>query len=177
MVYSIDQLIEIEEMVKKELPGKLEELITLANRQGRLENLLNTLNLSYILVDNEGKYETHKNGKIVVIGESDIKEKVMLGIAKKLNIDRERLEFCLGYDAAKKYNFRKLQFAPKYRVVLVGPMPHSVSGKGDHSSIITGIENTEGYPRIERLKSNNALKITKSNFEQSLRKLLIEDYI
>ena len=70
-----------------------------------------------------------------------------------------------------------MQYAPQYRVVLFGPTPHSGYGKGDSRSIISELEKSDAYPRVERLMSGQELKITKSNFREMLQKLIKEDYI
>ena len=54
---------------------------------------------------------------------------------------------------------------------MVGPMPHSGSGKGNYSSIISALESEEGYPPVVRLGSNG-LKITKSDFKMKLEEAL-----
>lgn len=122
-------------------------------------------------------YETYKSGKIVILGDSAIDKNVIYGIAKSLNIDKDRLELNLGYDETIKYNFRKLRYEPTYRVVLVGPMPHSTAGKLKHNSAISEMEQEEGYPRVIRLTAGQELKITKTNLKESLRNLLDENYI
>ena len=91
--------------------------------------------------------------------------------------DRKLFEFCLDYEDAQKYDFRKMQYAPQYRLILVGPMPHSGYGKGESRSIISEIEKSDAYPRVERLMSGQELKITKSNFREMLQRLIYEDYI
>ena len=50
-------------------------------------------------------------------------------------------------------------------------MPHSGSGKGDYSSVISAIEAEEGYPPVVRLGSNG-LKITKSDFRSKLTEMI-----
>ena len=87
-----------------------------------------------------------------------------------------------SYLAVKIYriatsDFRKMQYAPQYRLVLFGPVPHSGHGKGDSGSIIAELEKSPAYPRVERMISGNELKITKSNFREMLERLIREDYI
>ncbi len=173
---STEELLDLEEEVRQELPERLLGALSLANEQGRLQELLDLLLLPDLL-EPENKYETHRDGKIVVVGGSAVNKDVLLAIAKGLGINKDRFEFCLGYDDAKRFNFKKLQYAPNYRVVLVGPMPHSVVGKDDNSSIIARMENVEGFPRVERLIGGRELKITKSNFREKLQELITEDYI
>jgi hypothetical protein len=119
-----------------------------------------------------------RDGKIVVLGASDVDEAHLLITAGKLGIDKKRFEFCLDYDAIQKYNFRKLQYSDKYRVILVGPMPHSSAGKSASSSAIADMEHHQDmYPRIIRLSAGTSLKITKSGFKEMLETLLHENYI
>ena len=113
----------------------------------------------------------YKSGKIVVIGQSDVKADVLLSIGKQLGVDKNRFELYLDYEDAKTFKFRKMQWQPSYSVVLVGPMPQSGMSKGDASSIITAIESEEGYPPVVRL-GRNSLKITKTDFREKLKELI-----
>ena len=65
-----------------------------------------------------------------------------------------------------------MQWQPTYSAVLVGPMPHSGTTKGDFSSIKSAIENEEGFPPIVRL-GTNGLKISKSDFRIKLQELIV----
>ena len=60
-------------------------------------------------------------------------------------------------------------YDPNYSLILVGPMPHSTTGKGDFSSTIAAMEQTEGYPPVIRLGSNG-LKVSKSGIRDALIK-------
>ncbi len=104
------------------------EKLHLANRTEQLESLLYQWDLDGLLSD-DSVYETNKDGKIVVIDQSEVKKNVLTGITKSLNLDKNRFEFCLDYNGAKTYNYKKLQYASNYRVVLFGPVPYSTSGK------------------------------------------------
>lgn len=162
---------ELEEVIEK-----VTAKITLANRSGELEELLNSWGFDN-LISQSPAYVTDKKGKIVVIGASEIKENVLNGIIKSLGLDKNRFEFCLDYDRAKTFQYSKLRYNPNYRVVLFGPVPHSSTGKNDSSSVIAEMKNHEGYPRVEILSGNNAVKITKSNFKDALNRLILEKYI
>ena len=156
------------------------EKITLANRKGELEEMLEKWGM-YDLIksafpSSDDFYETEKDGKIVVIGAPQVKEHDLLGVAKSLGLDKDRFEFCLDYYESVKYPFHKLQYNTKYRLVIVGPMPHSTSVKGDSSSAISEMETGVGYPRVIRLGSNE-LKITKTNFKKALQEQIAENYI
>lgn len=92
----------------EELEDVIEEVaarITFANRTGELDSLLKNWGLDKLL-KSQTVYETYKGGKIVVIGASEIKENILIGIAKKFGIDESRFEFCLDYDVAKIYSYK-----------------------------------------------------------------------
>lgn len=164
------ELAELEDNLKKELETRWMEILSLLNRSGQLEQLLDLLGLSDLLRPDNG-YKPFANGKIVVIGGSQVKENVLLAIGQSLGIEKDRFELYLDYNAAKTFNFRKMQYAPAYSLVLVGPMPHSGTEKGDFGSVISSIEHQSGYPPVVRLGSAG-LKITKSNFRTTLKELL-----
>lgn len=160
----------------KNLPDKITEILTCANRNGKLDDLLDILGMGELL-GSKDRFDTYKDGKIVVVGGTEVKEEVLRSIGKQIGIDKDRFEFCLDYKAVQKYDFRKMQYAPQYRVVLFGPAPHSGVSKGDSGSILAEIEKQDGYPRVVRLMSGQELKITKTSFRDALLQLKKENYI
>ncbi len=167
-------VLSIEEI--EELLDEIRIRVLKANREDSLDQLLASIGMNDLI---ETQYlPGNKDGKIVVLGASDVDEAHLLITAGKLGIDKRRFEFCLDYEAMQKYNFRKLQYTDKYRLILVGPMPHSTAGKADSSSAIADMEkHPEMYPRIIRLSAGSSLKITKSGFKEVLERLIHEDFI
>ncbi len=160
------ELAEIEEVVKAKIDNSLEEILSRLNRTEQLEGFLEMLGLHELTGNSKTFYSN--DGKIVVIGQAEISEEVLRAVAKNdFSIDKERFEFVLDYDKAKVYDFGKMQYNEKYSCILVGPMPHSGKAKADYSSIITSLENKEGYPPVIRMGSNS-LKITKTSFREAL---------
>lgn len=155
---------------------KILEEITNANRSGNLEEILSKWGFSD-LYKKEKYYDTEKDGKILLFGYSAIKEKELLGIIKYFGLDKDRFEFYLDYYDSKKFDFNKIRYDTKYRLIIFGPVPHSATSMGEHGGIISKLQKEEGYPRIEVLSSNNSLKITKSNFREVIGNLLLENYI
>ena len=176
MVLAIEELSALEDEIMSVLPDRITAILSKLNRSGRLEELLELLGMEDLLKQEQDFY-SYKEGKIVVVGGTDVKEEVLLSIAKNLGIDKSRFEFCLDYKQIQKFDFRRMQYAPQYRLVLFGPTPHSGHGKGDSGSIIAELEKSSAYPRVERLISGSELKITKSNFRKMLERLIEEDYI
>ena len=105
--------------------------------------------------------------KIVVLGGPMTKENHLLGIAKQYGLDKNCFEFCLSYDKAKKYQYHKLKNTEKYAAIIVGPIPHSTTGKGDYSSAIAAMEGDEKYPPVFRVE-----KITGASFRSVLNRML-----
>ena len=160
----------------EEILDKIREKVFLANRSGELDNLLVTLGLTDF-VEHASTDEHYKFGKIVVIGNTDVKESVLLAICKECGIGKDRLEFCLDYDLAQKFNYRKMQYNSAYSVVLFGPVPHSTRDKNNSESIIAELESQKGYPPVVRLNTGNELKITKTGFKRAIYTLLNDGVI
>lgn len=170
-----EDLLKLEDNLKIEFSNNLTFMLTTLNRTGKLHDFLDLLNLTNLIQSDY--YPRHKNGKIVIIGSSQIKQKDIYGIIKEYNISKNRIEFNLEYYDAKRYDFEKLKNST-YSLILVGPMPHSANDKGDYSSIISKLENEPGYPPVIRIedKSNN-LKFSKTAFKDALNEAFERNYI
>ncbi len=68
---SIEELAELEDAVMEVLPDKITQILSRANINGKLEELLKLLELSD-LIGGEKQYDTYKDGKIVVIGGTEV---------------------------------------------------------------------------------------------------------
>ncbi len=170
------ELVELEESIMQELPDSISHILSRANRTGMMEELLGMLEMNHLLQPTI-RSESYRDGKIVVIGESEATEERLLSIAKTFGLEKKRFEFCLDYERAQRFDYGKLQYEPNYRVVLFGPIPHSTAGKGDSRNTITEMERKGGYPKIVLLQNNHALKITQNSFKIALKRLVEENYI
>lgn len=147
-----------------------------ANREGTIEKFLLETGFSDLI--QPPPIYSSKDGKIVVLGASELDEEHILMTAGKFGIDKSRIEMCLDYKGLQKYNYRKLQYTDKYRLVLVGPIPHSSVGMCDSSSVIAEMEkHPEIYPRVIRLTAGDKLKITKASLKGAFGTVLSEGYI
>ena len=156
-------------------PERIYGALIRADANGELSELLRLLNMSEL--DQSDYFYSYKEGKIVVIGDSSVKKEHLIAIIKKVELDPDRFEFNLEYDAGKTYNYNKLKYNSNYRLVIFGAMPHKTKGTGKCSSVIENIRESDGYPRVEKLWSNNELKLTKSNFKEKLIELIDEGFI
>ena len=69
---SIEELLELEDNIKAELDEYLTAALSKLNRSGQLEEFIELLGMEHLLQKESG-YEVYKTGKIVVIGQSDVK--------------------------------------------------------------------------------------------------------
>lgn len=164
--YELDDLQQamMERMAEGLLPA-----ISTANRTGELSELLRLLGMSDLL-DEEGV--SIQPTRVVVIGDSMVKEAKLRSIARRRGYDPNMFEFVLGYNELKHYDFGKLRGTYTYRAVMAGPMPHSTPGKRDASSAIAEMEaHPETYPPVIQLRDSNGLKITNNSFTNALDEL------
>ena len=112
-----------------------------------------------------------KEKKIVLIGAvatPNIK-KDLIGAANKYGFEVEIYD---DYDKIPNINFRKMQYSSSIAGIIVGPMPHSVKGKGDYSSFIETLQNEPGYPPVVECRTiNGKLKVSKTSLWYALGEL------
>lgn len=135
-----------------------------------INNEINEVLLKYGFEVDSSKYNDYfiNTSKILVIGDSRINNNDLLITAKKMGIDKDRIELVTEYKKLQHYNFRKLEYNMNYSDILVGPMPHKVK---DYENFIATVEkNQEKYPKMIKITSSNELKISKSTLKEALLK-------
>lgn len=162
----VNELLELEEQIKAELEDRFEEILIKLNQEEKLEDFLCLLGMQKMLGIEED-ITANADGKIIVIGQSEVEKEKLVAVARDYGIPKDRFEFYLNYEDAIKFDFRKTQWSLNYSCILVGQMPHSGYSKGDYSSVITALEKQEGYPPVVRM-GLNGLKISKTSFRKSL---------
>lgn len=175
MSVSNEQLIDL----IAEASYRIHKEIKSAYKNGNLEDFLQKYNMADLLPKNNelDLFESNKDGKILIVGATRLKKAEMIGCAKKLGIDKRRLEIITEYEEIQKYSFGHTQYNPNYRLILVGPIPHSGISKGEKSSVLTEIEGKDGYPKVIRLRDSHGLKITKSGFTKVLSQEIDKGYL
>lgn len=164
--YELDDL---QQAMMERMADGLLPAISTANRTGELSELLRLLGMSDLL-DEEGV--SIQPTRVVVIGDSMVKEAKLRSIARRRGYDPDLFEFVLGYNELKHYDFGKLRGTYTYRAVLAGPMPHSTPGKRDASSAIAEMKaHPELYPPVIELRDSSGLKITNNSFAHGLDSL------
>lgn len=118
-------------------------------------------------------FDTQRNGNIIMFGDSNIKRNVIDGILKSLGIDKKRFEH-IPYEEVTNYDFKQLEYNNNYRLILVGPMPHSAKGMGDNNSVIEYLKNNKHIAKVVELDN---LKITKTSFKEAIQKEIESGYL
>lgn len=161
--------------VEEALIDNVEEILSRLNSNGKIGEFLKLTGLDSLFDTGEKDLVDFGNqdpkGKIVVIGGSTISSNVILGIGKKFGISKGRFELYLDYRKAQKLNYNHMRYNPNYALILFGPVGHSAKDKGGYSSIITAIEQEDGYPPVMRL-GTTALKISKTTVNTALEEAL-----
>lgn len=170
---SVEQIMEIEEV----LIQNAEEILCDMNRQGTIDSFLKITGLDYLLEKEEGNaYIPDKSGKIVMIGDSKISNQVIWGIFKGMGISPDRVILHTDYHKVQKLNYHDMQYNDNYALILFGPVGHSARDKGEYNSIISALEQEDGYPPVLRLGTTK-LKILKTGLKHALKTAITEGYI
>lgn len=163
----------------EDLMGEITHRFSVANSNGTLKDLLEKLGWGSLLSPEAEPLFTFENGKILVIGAQTVGLEQLRMTVKKLGLKVDRFEFVLDYDKAQTFEYKKLEYNANYRAVLVGAVPHSTTGTGRSSNLITELESyPDKYPRVIALRAEDGtLRVTKSGFKRVIQQLLTEGYI
>lgn len=175
MKISVDELLDIMAVASNRIHRELQNAYT----TGHLRDYLKKIDMEDLYPEEKSSswQDSMPDGNVIIFGEASISERDIYASLKSVGISKERIELHLGYEELKKYPFSKLQYNAGYRLILIGPMPHSNTDKAEFSSPISMMEQTDGYPKILRLSSNGQLKITKSNLKISVQQEIDLGYL
>lgn len=149
-----------------EIEMEFERSLREANARGTIEEFLKDHNINY---DFSESFEYDRSRvRILIVGDSMIKKDKIASIARSIGIDEKRIDYLLDYESIKSFRFSNLQYSYKYSDVIFGPMPHSVVDKGSFSSIISRMENEDGWPNPIRSSANDSLKFTQNSITNAL---------
>lgn len=136
--------------------------------------LLESYGLSDLVAESLDYFsDTQRNGNIIMFGDTNIKIKDIYGCLKSLGIDKRRFEH-IPYDEVTNYNFKNLEYNSNYRLILIGPMPHSAKGMGKNNSIIESLTKNKNIAKTIKLDN---LKITKTSFKNAIMAEIESGYL
>jgi len=161
---------ELQELIL-EIQNKISEEITLANRTEGLEEILNKYGFN--IEEVYYPYTEISRAKILLIGYSEVSTNDIYGICKSFNLDKNDIEIFDDYSKLPNFKCEILRYSDKYSDLLIGPLPHKMSGIGNHSSLISMIEDCPyEFPKLIKLDYTGELKITKESLKRALAKTL-----
>lgn len=164
---SAPELADLHDRVCDLMGDALLPALSRANRTGELPQLLTLLGMGELL--GEGDEADLRPKRLLVLGDSMVKEPKLRSIANKNGCDPSLIDFALGYEGLKHFDFASLRYSDRFRAVLVGPMPHSTPGKRDAGSAVAEMEaHPEIYPPVIELRDATGLKITNNSFARAV---------
>ena len=166
-----NEIVELEEKLLAIFKEDLHIILLNLNRTEQLGNLLSLLGHPELLEKNDNGYVPLPDRTIVVLGDSSISANDIRKTISKLGISKDRVELHLEYKPNVS-NIDALKYSINYSLVLVGPMPHSMEGKDEYSSIINRMEKEAGFPPVKRLMAGEELKITKTSIKNAIEDAL-----
>ena len=111
--------------------------------------------------------------KILVLGESKISDNEIYGIAKKYGFKKNQIELHTDYDKITNFDISKYRRKENYDGIIIAPIPHSIKGINENTSIMRLIENEEAYPYVIKTYTEaGEFKMTKTSFERAMRAII-----
>lgn len=150
-------------------------LITL-NQNGRLAQFLDIIDQRELLDPDVSGFVPLRDKKILILGDSRIKDEHIYKTLGEQGISKDRIELHTEYEPSK-INVDSLKYTSEYSLILLGPIPHSMTGKGPYSSVVTRLETEIGFPPVKRLTAGGELKITKTSLIKALEEALYEELV
>lgn len=116
-----------------------------------------------------------RNKKILVLGNTDIREDEMRAIARDyFGFEKNDLEFVTDY-AKIRNDGQRIHNSDRFAAVVFGNCPHKVAGMGDHSSVIEEFKKNKNCRiSIDARNKAGGLKITKQSFKEALKSVCEE---
>lgn len=155
---------------------RLIEELTQAESLEEFNSIIHRIGYEDLLLDNDYWSDTLPYGKVLVLGDLSIKYPILEGCFKSYGIDKKRIEH-ISFEKIKNYDIRKLEYSDIYRLILVGPVPHSAKGMGDESSLIISLEKNPNITKVKRLMVGDELKISRESLKKSLEEEIDSGYL
>ena len=162
-VYSDRQIREI----LRKIIAKAQRELMIASENGTIDELLEDYGITF---EESAMPVNPRTSRILVVGSLAGKQKDYEMSARKYGIPSSNIEFLSDYEKLSNNDLTRLEYSNEYSDIIFGPVPHSMAGKGDASSIIVKMEReAEKYPRVIRANAGNELKLSVSSFRKAIK--------
>ena len=144
--------------------------ILLANRTGNLEQVLSKYNhLIQKKEENDQIIISPNKAKILILGFSQVSKNDIYLTFKQYGIPSTSIEIIDEESKLSQFNIDSLLYSQTYTDLFIGPIKHSMKGKGDFESIIEYVKaNGNAFPNLGVLMVNGELKITKTSIKAAI---------
>lgn len=157
---------ELDELLE-DVYAKLAQELILANRTGQLNDVLKKYDIQQETPE-ESYIELHR-AKILLVGDMPMKLTQIHGVLKEYALTPDHIEY-IDYEQAKTFAWPALENSMIYTDVMIGPVPHKVTGINSYGGIISKMEdNPHRFPKLHKLMAGNGLKITKTNLTEAIK--------
>ena len=174
---SNEEIVDLEDKIFDAYDGSFSDILNHINTKGKIEEFLRLIDHEDLLGKTESYFDPFKYGTIVVLGASKLRVNDVIRALRDVGIKKERIELHLEYDLGGYKVEKSIRWNSFVSLVLVGPIPHSLEGKGNYNSIIEKMEREQGYPPVIRLLNDGKPKITKTNLKEAIRTAVAMEYI
>ena len=107
-----------------------------------------------------------RNGRILVLGATELDVNTMTGIAKDYGFDKKDFDYETDYKKVVNYAGR---ISGSYKAIILGAVPHKVATLGDWSSLVMKCkEDNPGQITVDARNLAGELKVTKQSFRSAL---------
>lgn len=161
------EILELDEKLMEVFKEGLEGIIISLNRNGRLPDLLNLIGHPEFLEKSNNGYVPLADRSVLILGASKVSANDIKKTLKICGIPPDRVELHLEYEL-NGFDIDKLKYSIEYSLILIGPIPHSLKGKDDYSSVLNRLEKEDGFPPVIRLMAGDELKITKTSLKDAI---------
>jgi hypothetical protein len=144
--------------------------ILLANRTGNLEQVLSKYNhLIQKKEENAQIIISPNKAKILILGFSQVSKNDIFLTFKHYGIPSTSIDIIDEESKISQFNIDSLLYSQTYTDLFIGPIKHSMKGKGGYESIIEYVKaNRNAFPTLAVLMVNGELKITKTSIKTAI---------
>ncbi len=171
-----DELLALKRNLESVLCTQLFPTLITLNQNERLGRFLDLLDQRELIAPDESGFVSLPDKNILLLGHSKLKDEFIYKTFTEIGISKNRVELHTEYKP-DRVNIDSLKYSTQYSLILLGPMPHSMPGKGDFSSVIVRLETEDGFPPVKRITVNGELKITKSSLKSALASAIERKWI
>jgi len=149
---------------------KISREILLANRTGKLREVLKKYDhLIQMKEENDQIIISPNKAKLLILGFSQVSKNDIFITFKHYGIPSSSIEVIDEASKIAQFNIDSLMYSQTYTDLFIGPIKHSMKGKGNYESIVEYVKaNQNAFPNLGLLIVNGELKITKTSLKAAI---------